>query len=73
MASYEKVTIKPTDISGSGGSVHLPPEVLVCIDCGSMVWPTRVSLHDAWHAKLKKADRDLSYGTVQVRQPRRYQ
>jgi len=52
MTSYEKVRIQPTDITGPGGSLHLPPEVFVCIECGSMVWPSRVSLHDAWHGSL---------------------
>jgi hypothetical protein len=72
MASYEKVTIKNQTFGdpSSGNYAQIPPEVLVCIECGSVVWPTRVSLHDAWHAKLIKADRDLSYGTKQVRHPR---
>lgn len=75
MSSYEKQALRPVDISGPGGSVHLPPEVFVCIECGSMVWPSRVSLHDAWHASLedlvKQQKRVAGMYTSLQQQPRR--
>lgn len=74
MASYEKQTIQASQFGGVNG-YSKPPEVMVCIDCGAVVWPTRMQLHDAWHAKLAKLEkRDLSYGTPvpQRRRPGNY-
>jgi hypothetical protein len=69
VASYDKVKIVPTEFTGPGTSYHMPPEVMVCIECGCMVWPTRVQLHDAWHVKIAAlSKKDLSYGTIQRRQ-----
>ena len=54
MPSYEKQQIRGVTYGDGTKAYSTPPEIMVCIDCGCAVWPTRMSMHNAWHASIEK-------------------